>query len=220
MSIRIMAKVWENGPSSQSERFVLLALADYANDAGECWPSIHGVAEKCCMSERGVRKIVRRLEESGWLETAVGGGRKGCNQYTINPEPRSAPEPRSPGTTFPAPRNHVPKNPEPRSPEPSVTINKPSERAPEEILSEVASADVASDFVAHRREMKKPITPRAASAMIKKLSGHPDPDAVLLESISNGWQGIFPDKVKPRAQKQSVDGKQNAGAFGMLPEVG
>jgi hypothetical protein len=32
--------------------------------------------------------------------------------------------------------------------------------------------------------------------MLKKLDGHHDPIAVLTDSIANGWQGIFPDKIK------------------------
>lgn len=155
MAIRIISQVWETGPAGQSECFVLLALADYANDEGECWPSIEGIARKCRLSERGVRKILRRLEEDGWITTEVGGGRHGCNKYIVNPEPRSPlstvsprngsaenpdaecrkpgttfpPEPRSPGTGVQKTRNLSAENPEPGSPEPSLTIIEPSIRA-------------------------------------------------------------------------------------------
>ncbi|GAA6162592.1 hypothetical protein NBRC116590_02960 [Pelagimonas sp. KU-00592-HH] len=64
-----------------------------------------------------------------------------------------------------------------------------------DVLLEVCSNQVAIDFVAHRREIKKPLTARAARAMVNKVRGHPNPDAVLNESIAQGWQGIFPDKV-------------------------
>ena len=64
-----------------------------------------------------------------------------------------------------------------------------------EILGKVSSQETAASFVAHRRELKKPLTERAASAMVKKLDGHPNPDAVLTDSIANGWQGIFPEKT-------------------------
>ena len=83
MSIKIMSWVWESGPQSQSDRFVLLALADYANDEGECWPSIAGIRAKVCMSERGVQTVIRRLEATGWLSIEVGKGRKNCNVYMI-----------------------------------------------------------------------------------------------------------------------------------------
>lgn len=133
MSIKLMAAIWENGPDKQAERFVLLALADFANDAGECWPSIASIAAKTCLSERGVRQIIRALEADGWLATRVGGGRGGASVYTINPErgaPINAPKP---GTSCPpeprAPRNETTEtrhltaqNPERGAPEPSGTI--------------------------------------------------------------------------------------------------
>lgn len=86
MSIRVMARVWDNGPDDRAELLVLLALSDFANDAGECWPSMSGIAQKTRMTERGVQKIVRRLEETGWLKIATGGGRGGKNSYLISAE--------------------------------------------------------------------------------------------------------------------------------------
>lgn len=123
MSIKLMSAIWSNGPDKQADRFVLLALADYANDDGDCWPSVAGVMRKTCMTDRGIQKVIRRLEADGWLIVEAGGGRKNCNLYTvINPERRS------PRTTFPPNAsaetpNLVRLNPEPRSPEPSLTIN-------------------------------------------------------------------------------------------------
>lgn len=130
MSIRIMSHVWDKGPAKQADRFVMLALADFANDAGECWPSVGGIAKKCCMTDRGVRQILRRLECEGWINTDVGGGRHGCSKYTLNPEPRSPRNSIPPGTSAQKTRNETAQNPEPRSPEPSLTINEPSLDAP------------------------------------------------------------------------------------------
>ena len=78
-----MSKVWEAGPEKPSERFVLLAIADYANNEGECWPSIAGICRKTCMSERGVQTIIRRLKDQGWLHIETGNGRRNCNLYTV-----------------------------------------------------------------------------------------------------------------------------------------
>ena len=203
MAIRIMSKVWDDGPAGQSECFVLLALADYANDDGECWPSVDGIARKCRLSERGVRKILRRLEDDGWITTAVGGGRNGCNKYIINPERGSPRNVVPPGTWFPPPRNVVPPNPERGSPEPSRTINEPSNKDAREvlpILSEVLSDSVARDFIAHRKALRKPLTPRAAELVVGKLRGCRDPDAVANASIMNGWQGVFPEREQAGAK--------------------
>jgi hypothetical protein len=124
MSIKVMSWVWQHGPEAQGERFVLIALADFANDEGECWPSIDGIARKVCMTARGVQKVLRQLEADGWVSTLVGGGRNHCNSYRINlqnPEPRSSFE----GVETP---NHV--HPEPRSPRTSTQerVNLEAER--------------------------------------------------------------------------------------------
>lgn len=143
-----MSMVWENGPKAQAERFVLLALADYANDEGECWPSIAGICRKTCMSERGVQGVIRRLQSSGWLSVSIGSGRRNCNVYTIK-----NPAPPAPRTTCPphmdAETPHMDAiNPAPPAPEPSLTIKEPSLSSSSrdagtndfDLLSEVLSA--------------------------------------------------------------------------------
>ena len=71
MTVRVMARVWDNGPCNGAERLVLLALADFCDDAGRCWPAMATIATKACVTERGARNIVRRLEADGWLKTQV-----------------------------------------------------------------------------------------------------------------------------------------------------
>lgn len=65
-----------------------------------------------------------------------------------------------------------------------------------QVLSKVCSSDVAADFVQHRRAMKSPMTVVSAQRIAKKLEGHLSPDAVLSQSIENGWKGVFPEKVQ------------------------
>lgn len=112
MSIKVMSWVWDNGPKDPTERLTLLALADWADDAGSCYPSMVGIAEKTGVTERGARGIVRRLEASGWITIKTGGGRGGKNVYrilmlkpgTANPEPETGNETKT--------RNVTTQNPE------------------------------------------------------------------------------------------------------------
>lgn len=87
----------------------------------------------------------------------------------------------------------------PKHPEPEPDSNP---LTPFEILSDVLKPAVAEDFIAHRREIKKPLTERAAKAMVGRLRDHPNPNAVVNESIANGWQGVFPDKVKSPKRRE------------------
>lgn len=52
------------------------------------------------------------------------------------------------------------------------------------------------NFIQHRKELKKPLTPTAEKAALNKLYDVDVGTAVKMiqESISNGWQGIFPLK--------------------------
>jgi hypothetical protein len=128
MSIKLMSMIWETGPARQADRFVLLALADYANDAGECFPAVGTIARKTCMSVRGVQQILRRLEADGWLKTEPQKARNGCNSYTITPAPYAPPQDMHPRTTCTTPPHVDDIPPAPRAPEPSLTINEPSVR--------------------------------------------------------------------------------------------
>lgn len=133
MSIKVMSCVWDNGPKDPTERLVMLALADFCDDGGNCFPSMIGIAEKACVTERGARGIVRRLEAEGWLSVNIGGGRGGKNRYhlnlnklgTKNPEPETGnDENPERGDTKPGTSLHKTRNQ--GSAEPSRTINKPS----------------------------------------------------------------------------------------------
>jgi len=104
----------------------MLALADFCDDAGECWPSMATIAQKVRMTERGVQKIVRRLEAAGWLTINTGTGRRGCNQYRLNPEPHSPPNDVHPERECIKPRTRVQQTPNGGSPEPSRTVKEPS----------------------------------------------------------------------------------------------
>lgn len=52
-----------------------------------------------------------------------------------------------------------------------------------------------ADWCQHRKEIRKPLTAKSCEQQAKALIGHSCPDQVLSTSISNGWTGIFPDKV-------------------------
>lgn len=57
-------------------------------------------------------------------------------------------------------------------------------------------AETWEDFTSHRKSLRKPLTPRAADLLIKKLhemrqQGN-NPVGVVEQSIMNGWVGVFP----------------------------
>lgn len=72
-----------------SEKIVLLALADCANDEGLCWPSMASLAKKCSKSERTVQGCIKALADKGHLTRNEVIGR-GC-RYVIHPRNHCTP---------------------------------------------------------------------------------------------------------------------------------
>ena len=70
-----MTRVWEFSQAAGTDLLVLLALADNANDEGECWPSIRYVAQKCRIDTRTTQRRIRSLEELGEVVVIRGGGK-------------------------------------------------------------------------------------------------------------------------------------------------
>jgi len=103
MSIKLMTAVWENDQTKGSERLVLLAFADMANDQGVCWPSYETVAKKANIDRRNVIKHVKSLIDKGLLSKKARFRKNGkemeytSNYYIINtPPPMVVTEPSPP----------------------------------------------------------------------------------------------------------------------------
>jgi hypothetical protein len=103
-----------------------------------------------------------------------------------------------------------------------VTPPKSKSPSPKEILSEVLTPETAADVVAHRKALRKPLTPRAARELAKSLSASGDAERAAATMIERGWQGYRADWVggSPNARagpsqgggwaKQLVKLEQNA----------
>ena len=84
MSIKIMSRVWSHSQQRGGELLVMLALADFANDAGESWPSVPTLAQKARLTERQTQRVLKNLEESGELRrTKSNGGRNRRSHYFV-----------------------------------------------------------------------------------------------------------------------------------------
>lgn len=67
MSIKIMNWVWGQEISSSAKKLVLLALADRANDDGDCWPGIASLIEKCSIPRRTLLRALAGLQTDGLI---------------------------------------------------------------------------------------------------------------------------------------------------------
>jgi hypothetical protein len=84
VSVKVMARVWSYSQRKDGELLVMLALADFANDAGESWPSIPVLAAKARLTERQTRRVLIKLEEASEIRRIKSnGGRNRRNHYFI-----------------------------------------------------------------------------------------------------------------------------------------
>ncbi|MCU0891154.1 MAG: helix-turn-helix domain-containing protein [Sandarakinorhabdus sp.] len=112
MSIALMTAVW-SCDLPPTEKLVLMALADRANDDGQqCYPSIRELCRKSGASERTVQGCIKRLVEAGHLTRDERPGR-GVN-YIVHPRTSCAP-------AKAAPPQKTPKTPAESAPNTSGT---------------------------------------------------------------------------------------------------
>ena len=128
-----MSAVFDSTTLGPTERLVMLALADHADDEGKCYPSVERLCARTGLSERAVQMNVRKLVGEGYLHVQIGGGKGNANLYFVSPNPASnAPRTKcTPAPDAPQTPHVVRPNPAPDAPEPSGTIIEPSiETAP------------------------------------------------------------------------------------------
>ena len=64
MSVSAMSWAWKKALSS-TEKIVLVALADHADDEGICWPGHKGLTGKCGLARRSIINVIQRLVDRG-----------------------------------------------------------------------------------------------------------------------------------------------------------
>ena len=83
MSVKVSKYVWEHSRHRGTTKLLLLALADFANDSGICWPSASTLSEYIGETERHTRALLKKLVEDGDLIIAPGGGRGNTTKYGV-----------------------------------------------------------------------------------------------------------------------------------------
>lgn len=86
MTISLMTRVWEIEDEGLREArlLLLLALADFANEDGQCWPSIPRLAKRGRISERQAQRVMQWLVEEKYVQIVQKGkGRGNVTVYLI-----------------------------------------------------------------------------------------------------------------------------------------
>lgn len=85
MSIRIMTWVWAHSPYSGERLLLHLALADFANDEGVCFPSHGTLAKKARCSQGWVSQTIKQMISDRLIEVIepAGQGRGKVGRYRL-----------------------------------------------------------------------------------------------------------------------------------------
>ncbi len=90
MSLKAYAWAWEQHDIKGTDKLVLLALADSADNTGKCWPKQGTIALKAGVHRVTVSKTIARLEEGGEsapvrsVQTRKTNGDFGGKEYYLN----------------------------------------------------------------------------------------------------------------------------------------
>ena len=142
MSIQATSYVLHRRYGSQTRKLLMIAIADFANDDGEAWPSVDTLAQRAECSRRAVQENIRALQIEGELALHPNAGPRGCNLYRVifkkTEHRKIAPKggaPAAPPVQMSAAQTHGGGADErrPDAPEPLGTVREPSrerERTP------------------------------------------------------------------------------------------
>lgn len=81
-----MTWAWRQ-PLPSTQRFVLLALADAADENGACWPSVSMLAKRCAISTRTVQRALQGLISADLIHSDSrhrGDGSTTSNRYVLH----------------------------------------------------------------------------------------------------------------------------------------
>ena len=66
MAIKLILRAWKV-PVGGNAKLVLMALSDYADEEGSCFPGIDKIAYKCGISESTVKRGITVLLKQGYV---------------------------------------------------------------------------------------------------------------------------------------------------------
>lgn len=160
----------------------------------------------------GVYGLIDELIKAGYISRVQGradGGKMGETHYYVS----ESPLPAEPLPAQPYPAEPYPANPtlvsidaqqglkKQAKTETTVASRRPARFDPMIARPANVTEQAWADWCQHRREIRKPLTAKTCEQQAKALAGHPSPDAVLRQSIANGWTGIFPEKVETNVRQ-------------------
>lgn len=222
MSIEALNWALSQKLDRSSAKFVLVAMANCANEDMKCWPSIAHLSEATCQDRKTVLENIKRLKELGIIsDTESRMGRTlQVTVFALNKEYQkrdsteigTVPKKTVKSPVIPHKESRysvetVPKTGHGTIKEPSINQipnTKDTAQAPV-VLPEWLPMDSWMAFMQTRKKKKAADTPYAVGLILKDLAkyqtaGHDIAD-ILNKSIKGGWSDVYEPKTPPTPPK-------------------
>ena len=179
-------------------KLILIALADIANEKRQCWPSHAYISTIAECSKSSVIRHLAFLQDEGLIniENRKDGEGKKSNLYTIYPMCH-------PDTTLVSQRHH-----------PSVTVTHNTLIDTHiDTISNMGLSEIWEEWIRHRRDIKKPLTPESIKRQVNFLEKSKPEDriGIIEQSIRNGYTGLFHLKGNKHGNNQPSNSNYRPG---------
>jgi hypothetical protein len=167
MSIKAMTWAWQQNVSA-TQKIILLALGDHADDSGTCWASFEHLSKKSSLTRRSVIQQIDHLEKIN-LVTKKGKTQRGVNLYSLNLHEiyHFPSEPHSPADST-ASELHSPRASELDSPENNELVNDVHQGSECRSLELVNVVHLASERRSPNTSINHPLTVNEPSLEVYK----------------------------------------------------
>jgi hypothetical protein len=196
-SYQFPAAVRDHSVTEGTVKHVLLTLATYANDNGECYPSHKALARATGLSRRTIERVMKEIpaNELQVVEKGKAAGHSTKYRLTVNSRHADGSQTLNSRHGDGLTTNELP-----------IELPKARKRAPSRSLASDARQVVIlpeldtpqfrkswAEWLEYRKQIKKPLSPLSQQKQLNKLKfwGSARAVAAINHSIANGWIGIF-----------------------------
>jgi len=199
MSFQAMTWAVQQKVGNATGKAILLMLANYADDQGECFPSQEKLAAECECSVATVARWLKAFEEWGALVKVKQYGEGGYRRADRLQLAIGIPITKLPSTELPnsaSKLTHHSDGAEPvKEPTSLRSVSSGARDLAEfrQALGTILPSPLIETLIQSRRKKRAAINGHAGSLLVKALGRCPDPVAAAEEMAVRGWTSVKPE---------------------------
>ena len=190
------------GGITSTQKAILIALADRANEDNQCWPSYEDICSRSCATRHAVANALKHFEALGLIRKTRRYNKSTIYELVISVEINTATSSVEINTASSVEidtASSVEIN--------TLTINEPSKEPPKRkrrcfTPPTGVAKESWQDWVAYRKKFKAPTTDRSLLLVANKLKDFTEEEQrqAIDMAIECGWKSVFPKKQTQDAE--------------------